>query len=202
MVATSSCQAAAKASRSASRHCVCARAVTAIAVRSIGRTRRTRRSTSPSSSIRLGAGICTAARPDWALTSRLARGSFAAPSASSSVKRLVAVAPGDGEHLCLGPGRRMDIDGAPLGDVEALRRQRLDAEIVGAGGDGAFDLRGQQVLEHREERVLQVDGKREQAVEKVEIGGSSSRRPPSPSVSAEPVASSKACSEQPSTLPL
>ena len=51
---------------------VCASAVSLSVRRSIGRIRRTRRSTSPSSSIRLGAGTCTAARPDWALTSRRA----------------------------------------------------------------------------------------------------------------------------------
>ena len=69
--ASSAFQAAAKLSRSASRHCVSAIAASGIAGRSIGRSRRTRRSTEPSSSIRLGAGTCTAARPDWALTSSL-----------------------------------------------------------------------------------------------------------------------------------
>ena len=46
----------------------------AMAGRSIGRSRRTRRSTEPSSSIRLGAGTCTAARPDCALIEQLAAG--------------------------------------------------------------------------------------------------------------------------------
>ena len=52
---------------------------------SIGRISRTRRSISPSSSIRLGAGTCTAARPERSLISSTARGSESRSRASSSV---------------------------------------------------------------------------------------------------------------------
>ena len=107
--------------------------------RSIGRSRRTRRSTSPSSSIRLGAGTCTAARPDWALTSSFARGIVGPFQRLGERQRLVAVAARDGEHLRLGAGLRMDVDRAAIGDDQALGRQRLDAEIVGAGRDRALD---------------------------------------------------------------
>jgi hypothetical protein len=40
---------------------------------SMGRISRTRRSISPSSSMKLGAGICTAARPERSLINRTAR---------------------------------------------------------------------------------------------------------------------------------
>ena len=83
--ATSAAQARAKVSRSASRQWVWGIIASGMAGCSIGRISRTRRSTSPSSSIRLGAGTCTAARPDWLLTSSTARGSESRPSASSSV---------------------------------------------------------------------------------------------------------------------
>ena len=48
---------------------------------------------------------------------------------------------------------------------QALGSDRLDAEIVGARGDGALDLGAQKILEYLEERVLQVDGQREQPIE-------------------------------------
>src|SRR3546814_15812554 len=59
----------------------------------------------------------------------------------------------------------MDVDGAAVGDAQRFGGERLDAEIVGAGGDGALDLRPQQFLEHAEQDVLQVDGERQQTVE-------------------------------------
>ena len=60
--------------RSASRHWVCGIAASGKAGCSIGRIRPdTPVSTWPSSSITLGAGTCTAARPDCAFTSRTAR---------------------------------------------------------------------------------------------------------------------------------
>ena len=43
--------------------------------------------------------------------------------------------------------------------------QRLQADIVGAGRDGALDRARQQLLERREQHVLQVDGQRQQPVE-------------------------------------
>ena len=62
--AISASHAQTKSARSASFQWVCAKSPSEIAGRSIGRSKRTRRSTVPSSSIRLGAGTCTAARPD------------------------------------------------------------------------------------------------------------------------------------------
>src|SRR3546814_2324538 len=60
---------------------------------------------------------------------------------------------------------RSGIDGAPLGDREALGDQRLDADIVGARRDGALDLGLEPRLERLEERVLQFDAQRQHAVE-------------------------------------
>ena len=45
------------------------------------------------------------------------------------------------------------------------RRDGLDAEIVDAGGDGALDLRSQQILERAEQDVLRINGEGEHAVE-------------------------------------
>ena len=59
----------------------------------------------------------------------------------------------------------MGIERAPIGDDQALGGQRLDADVVGAGGDRALDLGAQQLLEHAEQRVLQIDGERQQPVE-------------------------------------
>src|SRR6266851_4983773 len=118
-----------------------------IAVRSIGRSSRTRRSTSPSSSIRLGAGTCT--------VERLGEGEWP-----------VAIAAGDGEDLRLGAALRMDVERPAIRDDEALGGHRLDAEIIGARSDGALDLGPEQILEHTEQRVLQIDGQREEPIEK------------------------------------
>ena len=79
-------------------------------------------------------------RPDCAVDEKRARGSAARSSASSSVQRLVALAAADREDLRLRAGLRMDIERAPVSDRQALGSQRLDAEIIGAGGDRAFDL--------------------------------------------------------------
>ena len=202
MPAISACQAAAKASRSASCQCVCASASSAIAWRSIGRSRRTRRWTSPSSSIRLGAGTCTAARPDWALTQEPGAGVARPLKRLVEGERLVAVAACDREDPCLGAGLRMGVDRAPLGDREALGRQGLDAEVVGAGRDRPFDPRLQQTLEHAEQRVLQVDRQRQQAVEE----GRDRRQilAQAAVIVGQPEARSRPrrlCNEQPSTLP-
>ena len=87
----------------------------------------------------------------------MARGSSPArPSASASVKWPIALAPADGEHLRLGAGLRMDIERAAVGDDQAFGRERLDAEIIGARRDRAFDPGAQQILEHAEQRVLQM----------------------------------------------
>ena len=59
----------------------------------------------------------------------------------------------------------MGVERAALDDAQRFRRDGLDAEIVGAGRDGALDLRAQQILERAEQHVLQVDGEREQPVE-------------------------------------
>ena len=47
-------------------------------------------------------------------------------------ERLVALLAADGEYLRLGAGRRMDIDHLALGHHQALGRQRLDADVIGA----------------------------------------------------------------------
>ena len=62
-------------------------------------------------------------------------------------------------------GAGMGVDRAPIGDDEALGAQCLQPDVVGAGRDRAFDAGGQQLLERREQHVLQVDGQRQQPVE-------------------------------------
>ena len=99
---------------------------------SIGRIRRTRRSISPSSSIRLGAGTCTAARPERPLTSSAARGSERWSSASSSVDGRLRPALGDGEQPGFGAGAGMGVDRLAIGDDEALGPQRLQADVIDA----------------------------------------------------------------------
>ena len=79
--------------------------------------------------------------------------------------RTIALALDDGEQPRLRAGAGMGVDRAPVGDHEALGPQRLQPDIVGAGGDRAFDAGGQQLLERREQHVLQIDGQRQQAVE-------------------------------------
>ena len=63
------------------------------------------------------------------------------------------------------PVAGMGVDDAPIGDDEALGAQRLQAGIVGAGRDRAFDASGEQLLECGEQDVLQVDGERQQPVQ-------------------------------------
>src|SRR6185437_16680663 len=53
----------------------------------------------------------------------------------------------------------------PAGDDETLGGERFKADIVGAGGDGALDLRRQQALESLEQDILQLDRQRQQAIE-------------------------------------
>ena len=80
-------------------------------------------------------------------------------------ERPVAIAAGDGEHAGLGAALWVGVKRAAIGDDQALSDDRLDADIVGARRDGAFDLGPQQILEDAEQRVLQTDGQREQPVE-------------------------------------
>ena len=59
----------------------------------------------------------------------------------------------------------MGVDRLPVGDDEALGRQRLQSDIIGAGRDRALDPRAQQLLERGEQDVLQIDSQRQQPVE-------------------------------------
>ena len=53
----------------------------------------------------------------------------------------------------------------PAGDDEALRRQRLQPNIVSSRCDGALDTGGQELLERREQDVLKIDRQRQQTIE-------------------------------------
>ena len=79
--------------------------------------------------------------------------------------RPVAIALGDRQQAGLGRRAGMGVDRLPVGDDEALGRERLQSDIIGAGRDRALDARGQQLLERREQDVLQIDGQRQQAIE-------------------------------------
>ena len=164
-LATSSAQARAKTSRSASRQWVSGIAASGMVGRSIGRISRTRRSTSPSSSMRLGAGTCTAARPDWLLTSATARAVREASERLGERDRLVAFTPGDGQKARFGARARMGVNRAAIGDGEGIRRQRLKADIVSARRDRALDARREQLLEGGEQDVLHLDRQRQKPVE-------------------------------------
>ena len=67
----------------------------------------------------------------------------------------------------LGAGRGVRVNGAALGDAEALGGQRLDADVVEAGRDRRFNARLEQALEGGEERVLQIDPQCQHAVEEL-----------------------------------
>ena len=62
-------------------------------------------------------------------------------------------------------GAGMRVDGLTAGDDEALRRQRLQPDVVGSRCDRALDTGGQELLERREQDVLKVDGQRQQPIE-------------------------------------
>jgi hypothetical protein len=167
-------------------------------VRSIGRISRTRRSISPSSSMMV-AGICTAARPERSLTSSLA------PDRRDGERvvqrdRAVAGPLRDGEQPGLRARARMRVDGLAVGDGEALRRQRLQPDIVDAAAMAPSILAVEKLLEGGEQDALKLDGQRQQPVEE---GGDrrQSSLMPFASISFRPVADSKRSSEQPSTLP-
>ena len=59
----------------------------------------------------------------------------------------------------------MGVDRLPVGDDKTLRRKRLQPDVVGSGRNGPLDARRQQLLERREQDVLQLDGQRQQAIE-------------------------------------
>ena len=119
----------------------------------------------PSSSIRLVAGTCTAARPERLLTRSRAFGSSSQSSASASevgvLRRFSAMV----RSWVSAPGAGMGVDHPGIGDAEALGAQRLEPEVIDPGGDGALDPLIEQFLEGREEYGLHVDRQREQAIE-------------------------------------
>ena len=55
--------------------------------------------------------------------------------------RPVTLALGDGQQAGLGGGAGMGVNRLPVGDDEALGRQRLQSDIIGAGRDCALDPR-------------------------------------------------------------
>src|SRR5712671_423772 len=59
----------------------------------------------------------------------------------------------------------MGVDRLPVGDGEALGRQRLQPDIICARYNCSLDTRDQQLLEGREQDVLQVDGQGQQAIQ-------------------------------------
>jgi len=59
------------------------------------------------------------------------------------------------------------VDRAALGNAEALGGQRLDADVVGEGRQRGFDARIEEALEGGEERVLQIDPQRQDAIEEL-----------------------------------
>ena len=77
----------------------------------------------------------------------------------------IAFALGNGKQPCLSAGRGMGVDRAPVSDDEAFGPEGFQTNVMYPGRDGAFDPSGQQLLEGGEQRVLQVDGQRQQAVE-------------------------------------
>ena len=69
----------------------------------------------------------------------------------------IALTLGDGEQAGHRAGVGMGVDRAPIGDDEALGPERLQPDVVGSRCGGAFDAGCEQLLEGREQRVLQVD---------------------------------------------
>ena len=137
-----------------------------IAVRSIGRSSRTRRSTSPSSSIRLGGWNLHGRAPGLTVHQQPGTRVICPVERLGEGEWPVAIAAGDGEYLRLGAALRMDVERPAIRDDEALGSHRLDAKIIGARRDGALDPGARQTLEHAEQRVLQIDGQREEPIEK------------------------------------
>ena len=69
---------------------------------------------------------------------------------------MIALALGDREKPGLGAGRRMNINRPPVGDDKALGAECFQPDVIGAGRDRALDASGQQLLEGREENILQA----------------------------------------------
>ena len=115
--------------------------------------------------MKLGAGICTAARPERSLISRMARAIGEPIEGVIQRHRMIALALGDREKPGLGAGRRMSIDRPPVSDDKALGAERFQPDVIGTRCDRALDASGQQLLEGGEEDVLQLDGERQQPVE-------------------------------------
>ena len=149
----------------------------------------------------LRAGTCTAARPDWLVDQQNRARIGELIERLIERHRPIALALGDGEQPRLGAGAGMGVDRLPVGDDEALGRQRLQPGIVGAGRDRALDPRRRATARTASKSTFcrsMVSASRR--LRKVVIGGSSSLMPLA-SISFSPVASSKRLSEQPSTLP-
>ena len=79
--------------------------------------------------------------------------------------RPVALALRDRQQAGFRGGAGVGVDGLPVGDDEALRRQRLQPDVVGSRCYRALDTSGQELLERREQDILQVDGQRQQPIE-------------------------------------
>ena len=90
----------------------------------------------------------------------------------------VAILAQDGEYLRLGPGL-VGVDRAAGSDRHRFRRDRLKALVVDAGRDRAFDARLEELLEDLEDRVLQGDRQRQDAVEE---GGDGRQLVPEPAL--------------------
>ena len=103
-----------------------------------------------------------------------------AAHAESIVKRQGAVAllAQDGEDLRLGSGL-VGVDRAAGSDGQRFRRDRLKALVVDSGRDRAFDARLEELLEDLEDRVLQGDRQRQDAVEE---GGDGRQLVPEPAL--------------------
>ena len=77
--------------------------------------------------------------PIGALTSKRARGIAGAFQRLGEGEWPVAIPAPDREHLRLGAGLGMNIERAAIRDGQALGRDGLDPEVIGAGRDGALD---------------------------------------------------------------
>ena len=82
-------------------------------------------------------------------------------------ERLQPVLARDLDDLGVGAGALMDEHGLAGGDGERVGSDGLDAPLEGAGLDGNLDVGLDPGLERGEERVLLVDGERQQAVEEL-----------------------------------
>ena len=80
--------------------------------------------------MRLGAGTCTATRPERSLISSTARGSESRSRASASVTGAIVLTLGDDEQARLRASAGMGVDRAPIGDDEALGPELLQPDIM------------------------------------------------------------------------